>query len=794
MMFCINPGSIVSRLGAPLQGRVTFYRHDTDELATIYTIEGQDFVQAANPQLLDVNGRLDDSVFFDCGIIDVRIEQYIGPDGFLSVDAPDEYFAAFDIFEYGIKLDNEGNAVHAVDTIADLKDVDVSMGVVLVRGYYALGDSPARYYVWDEDSNDSPDGGYVIESNGDAAGKWILCWGDEILPCSVYGVKPGTESNISSLLDYPALVGSMSLPTAPCVRFTRGTYTSAVNFSTSKELCFDPSAKFTGAKFTCPSVRVFGDVTDYVADFVFSDSSATARSSWFKTAKAFFSCGAGMLIADGSNFSSALSAHIDEEIACNNCTLLYETNTRLPLTYSGSGRVKFTNVNLEGNSVFDATDCLTFYNMTIFDKWWAVPSAVDWSVNVIARSAGLATLTLDNFKSTEAYINAVIANGETKIDLSGRHISVWNDSDITDIRNLYCDALTIHAGANNVTLHNVHAPSLDVSCSMLFIEDSDVTFASVPSVSSVTAKNSSVDSFVTWNIVTWNTPIGVDAMDCFWGVTLDYVQDNESDHSAVTFKKCVFKTNTGLKLKRLAMYDCVTDNNAIKIYPRYDSVLTEYFLTCTLEGNSFNSNTPIEFTKIDEIGGVAQEDAYDCRLQWRIVNNSFVGNSEGLRMRYWQYRTGIYSGRTFVNPSNAAHDITYYGNTGNCPSETMRGVGIGDNTAYTTEDLGSGTTLYKYAAATKRAFPTFGTFFWDCDTIGGRGMMNKWYDAVEVPYNSLTYSVYVQIAWYCYFKAADDALTNGDFFDLGICVFNDYIRIVQSGGGDKNTNVKARVV
>ena len=789
MMFCINPGSIVSRLGAPLQGRVTFYRHDTDDLATIYTLEGQDFVQSANPQILDINGRLIDTVFFDCGIIDVRIEQYIGPDGFLSVDAPDEYFAAFDIFEYGIKLDNDGNAVHAVDTIADLKDVDVSMGVVLVRGYYALGDSPARYYVWDEDSDDSPDGGYVIDSNGDAAGKWILCWGDEILPCSVYGVKPGTESNISSLLAYPALVGSMSLPTAPCVRFTRGTYTSAVNFSTSKELCFDQAAKFISAKFTCPSVRVFGSVTDFIADFAFSDSSATARSSWFKTAKAFFSCGAGMLIADGSNFSSASSAHIDEEIACDNCTLLYETNTRLPLTYSGSGRVKFTKVNLEGNSVFDATDCLTFYNMTIFDKWWAVPSAVDWSVNVIARSAGLATLTLDNFKSTEAYINAVIANGETKIDLSGRHISVWNDSDITDIRNLYCDALTIHAGANNVTLHNVHAPSLDVSCSMLSIEDSDVAFASVPSVSSVTAKNSSVDSSVTWT-----TPIGVDAMDCFWGVTLDYVQDNESDHSAVTFKKCVFKTNTGLKLKRLAMYDCVTDNNAIRIYPRYDSVLTEYFLTCTLEGNSFNSNTPIEFTKIDEIDGVAQEDAYDCRLQWRIVNNSFVGNSEGLRMRYWQYRTGIYSGRTFVNPSNAAHDITYSGNTGNCPSETMRGVGIGDNTAYTTEDLGSGTTLYKYAAATKRAFPKFGTFFWDCDTIGGRGMMNKWYDAVEVPYNSLTYSVYVQNAWYCYFKATDDALTNGDFFDLGVCVFNDYIRIVQSGGGDKNTNVKARVV
>lgn len=786
MMFCINPGSIVSRLGAPLQGRVTFYRHDTDELATIYTLEGQDFVQTLNPQILDVNGRLVDTVFFDCGIVDVRIEQYIGPEGFLSVDSPDEYFAAFDIFEYGIKLD-DGGAIGHVETIADLREVSPDAKFVWVNGYYTVGDAPSRLYYWDEESEDIEDGGYVVGSDVEGAtGKWILLWGDEVLPCTVYGVMPGTEANLAAFLNYPNVVGSMSLSTAPCVRFTRGTYTSAINLNTSKELCFDPCAKFTDANFTCPSVRVFGSVTDFIADFTFSDSSATARSSWFKTAKAFFSCGAGMLIADDSNFSSAL---IDEEIACNNCTLLYETNTRLPLTYSGSGRVKFTKVNLEGNSVFNATDCLTFYNMTIFDKWWKAPAAVDWSVNVIARSAGLATLTLDNFKNTEAYINAVIANGETKIDLSGRHISVWNDSDITDIRNLYCDALTIHAGANNVSLHNVHAPSLDASCSMLFIEDSDVTFASVPSVSSVTAKNSSVDSSVTWT-----TPTGVDAMDCFWGVALDYVQDNESDHSSVTFKKCVFKTNAGLKLKRLAMYDCVTDNNAIKIYPRYNSVQDEYFLTCTLEGNSFNSSTPIEFTKIDEIGGVAQEDAYDCRLQWRIVNNSFVGNSEGLRMRYWQYRTGIYSGRTFVNPSNAAHDITYSGNTGNCPSETMRGVGIGDNTAYTTEDLGGGNTLYKYAGATKRAFPSFGSFFWDSDTIGGRGMMNKWYDAVEVPYDSLTYSVYVQNAWYCYFKATDDALTNGDFFDLGVCVFNDYIRIVQSGDGDKNTNVKARVV
>ena len=353
MMFCINPGSIVSRLGAPLQGRVTFYRHDTDELATIYTLEGQDFVQAANPQILDINGRLDDSVFFDCGIIDVRIEQYTGPEGFLSVDAPDEYFAAFDIFEYGIKLDDGGSIGH-VDTIADLRGVSPDAKFVWVNGYYAVGDAPSRLYYWDEESEDTEDGGYVVGSDVEGAtGKWILLWGDEVLPCTVYGVKPGTEANLAAFLDYPDVVGSMSLKTAPCLRFVRGQYTTGGTLATDRTLCFDTGAQFVnGPTFNCTEVRTFGPVEDYIADFKFggaSNADVVAHSSWFKTLKAFWTCKANRLVIDDNNNFTDLN--IDDGVTIADAII--SGSKRIPATYTANaGYLRFDNCAFEASQIF----------------------------------------------------------------------------------------------------------------------------------------------------------------------------------------------------------------------------------------------------------------------------------------------------------------------------------------------------------------------------------------------------------------------------------------------------------
>lgn len=463
MMFCINPGSIVSRLGAPLQGRVTFYRHDTDELATIYTLEGQDFVQTLNPQLLDVNGRLDDSVFFDCGIIDVRIEQYTGPEGFLSVDAPDEYFAAFDVFEYGLKLDDGGTIGH-VETIADLREASPDSKFVWVNGYYAVGDAPSRLYYWDEESEDTEDGGYVVGSDVEGAtGKWILLWGDEVLPCTVYGVMPGQEANLAAFLDYPALVGSMSLKTAPCLRFLGGNYTTGGLLATSRTLCFDTGAQFVnGPTFNCTEVRTFGPVTGYIADFKFGSSSngdAVAHSSWFKTLKAFWTCKANRLVIDDTNYFTALN--IDEGVTVANAVIT--GSKRIPATYTASaGYLRFDNCVFEASHIFNPqSDYIRFCGMREFprDIWTAYTAAsfdfgtVPTNHTQYKRSGDLNNIDVDDFGDADIFIKCALANGDTTIDLRGHTASGFESSDVDTILNgTFTTAVTLHT--NGIALEN----------------------------------------------------------------------------------------------------------------------------------------------------------------------------------------------------------------------------------------------------------------------------------------------------------------------------------------------------
>ena len=70
MKIGFNPGSIVDASGAPLQGRVLVYVHDSLEKKSIYTMEGSDYVASENPVLLDTTGRIPTTLFFDVGVVE----------------------------------------------------------------------------------------------------------------------------------------------------------------------------------------------------------------------------------------------------------------------------------------------------------------------------------------------------------------------------------------------------------------------------------------------------------------------------------------------------------------------------------------------------------------------------------------------------------------------------------------------------------------------------------------------------------------------------------------------------
>lgn len=318
MKIGFNPGSIVDLNGSPLVGRVTVYEHDSDIVKDVYTLEGETYTQASNPQLLNVEGRLDDTLYFDASIVDVKIERYIGEAGQMSVNSPDEEFEDFDVFSTGFVADL-GQAGEIVDTIDALRDTPVSSGTVNVRGYYYAGDCGSRLYVWDASSSATEDGGYVIGSNITASGRWILAYDGETIPCTWYGVRPGNTTNMNALLAFPDIVGTNNIRTARKVYFVAGLYdTASFTAITSKRLVFSSGAKFTGGTFRCSGVDVDGTISDYIADFQFNNAqysggkTAKAHSSWFRTKNAFWTCGAGEMVFDRTNYFADSSGVADE--------------------------------------------------------------------------------------------------------------------------------------------------------------------------------------------------------------------------------------------------------------------------------------------------------------------------------------------------------------------------------------------------------------------------------------------------------------------------------------------------
>lgn len=658
MKIGFSPESIVGLDGMPLVGRVTLYAHDSDTKIDVYTLEGDTFVQAANPQLLDNAGRLPATLFFEASIVDVNVEKYIGAEGMMSVDSPDSDFETFDTFETGFDP-QELSPRTSVDTIDELMDTDVNNVAVNVIGYYGVGDCVPRTYYWDAESEDTIDGGYVVGSRIVDTGRWILLWNSEQLPSSVYGVIAGVnESNINAFLTYPSVVGTFEQKTAPMPRFEAGNYSTDVALVTTKAVAFDRGAKFTDAPITLKSALMNGGWSGFVADFTFTDNAAVAHSSWFRSVDGFLTCDAFEFIVDNTNY------FVETEISASRTIerKKWVATSRLPATYSGNGVIVFKGCAFVGTRFFDATDKVAFSNTVFRDEWFAMTASdFDFENKITCRSSALNTLLLANFKSADVYLMAVTADGRTSVDLAGRKVSALSTQQFTDISNAVCDSVVIDEYGKNVTLHNVRTPSLTARCSFLIIDGkSDVRFVAMPSVNALEVNDSAVSSSVTFS------SIQVTATNSDFDVNIDEATDNDNSGHAVYLVNCTMK-NLSLKLKHLNMMRCYAESCTIKVYPYKEN--GTYKIYARLEGNAFDSSQPVEFTKVAN-----DESCYGCEVDWTIVGNSFVGNDEGLRCRFWADRTGQHPGETFIVIGGNQNVISYSGNVGKCPSETAKGI------------------------------------------------------------------------------------------------------------------------
>ena len=175
--------------GKPLSGgRISIFRHDSDTLAELFTIDGDIYREAENPVITATDGRIQ-TLFFDAAIVDVRVEKLNG----------DGSFELLDTFQQGFDYPTAKNDT-IVNGMDGLKKADTNLGIVCVYGYDETTLAPARHYVWDDSCTNQPDDGVIVMSENTETGRWVLLWDDEKLPCSIYGITPGKEANISAFL------------------------------------------------------------------------------------------------------------------------------------------------------------------------------------------------------------------------------------------------------------------------------------------------------------------------------------------------------------------------------------------------------------------------------------------------------------------------------------------------------------------------------------------------------------------------------------------------------------------
>jgi len=765
-------------------GRVFFLDPDSTDPIDVFTYNANDdeYIAADNPVYLNVESRVDHS-YFTNQLTLVRVYEYIGDFDDPRQDDDDNNFRFVREYYAGSSSDETvggaGIVVHGLNELMNVEPPEEGSMSLTVVGYWNNNDCEARTYIWDPASNESQDGGYIIKSTKSDSGRWILKYDGEWLPSTYYGVMPGHEENINVLLSYNDTVGTtQTFKTAGGVHFARGVYTGTITLATTKKLLIDANTQFN-RQIQCDSVMVVGAVTAPIADFYFTGHDVEAHSSWFSTIMGFVNCNARYLVIDKTNYfvntvMSGNAVWTDKVITAHG---------RLPVSsYTNGSRYRVDNCTINGTKLWDSSDYVYFAHMEFRDDWFDISSAAAWDFydKISARTMSIVRLSINNFSQVNAYIKAVRANGATAIDLGGRSYNGSLDLyGFTDVRNVEANSISLYLTGSttyDVTLRNVKAGVSFNGRYLTVMDQSDVSFSSQPNAQAMWFE----DSRVTGGPWT-NGTMQIIANNCFWNVSLNYATDNETSHAHTEFNKCQFGTNNIFYVKRIFMKQCVTDNNSIKIYPTKDN--TGYHLFASFIDNTFNSVYPIEFTKFDKNANGYESDCYNCVANWTIVGNTFLGNDEGIRCRYWTNRTGGHWDKTFIKlGSNAGNSIVIKGNKGNCPAEDFWGWSV---TCPWNEDHDywkkyPGTDLYWYPNTSKRVF------------VVGRGNTgerlaknpDKAYLYGITHNNTSPSEVVSMLIAMIVHSDSQDQLNNGDFFSCNIA-------FIQSPGEHDNY---ARVV
>ena len=165
--------------GKPLVGRISFCKLHTTDPENIYDSAGNPL---ANPLFTNTIGQAVSQVFLaDRTDYTVRFDKYVGVSD-MSEDQENWLFqySADNLWNtYGISVDS--TTFQLVNNIADLRQLDPDhvterdgRHVVILGGYFVIGDKPQVTYIWNDSSTGNDNGGSVIKVEGISTGRWEL--------------------------------------------------------------------------------------------------------------------------------------------------------------------------------------------------------------------------------------------------------------------------------------------------------------------------------------------------------------------------------------------------------------------------------------------------------------------------------------------------------------------------------------------------------------------------------------------------------------------------------------------
>lgn len=670
MMECYPSQVFVDDEMKPLvSGRLTVYNHDTNVLASIFSLEGQDYVAMDNPVRLDEAGRLGASIFAELGIYDVKLETYNG----------DGTFEDFDNYEIGIdaKLDQVGR--DSVKDIDELKDLDptVSTSVVTVESY------PRRDYLWDPDAIDNEDGGVVIASDVSDHGRWLLLTDCPYIKSSVYGVIDGEFTNINALFNFPRVIGSMNMITPTTVWLEPGSYSLNNIYVCSKRLAVGPQTNWTGTIQVPCDIEVLNRVAPEIAygNIEFTKHGCTAHSHWYERVEDFWHSGADILVVDTDN-------HFSDSVLRSIVTLadkaVIGSGTAVTSYVNGAYFNVATTTEIPDNFFVPTTDFVRISGQGIGDLIFR--STGDWDPGLINQGHHVQfdqTPDLDLFENTQRWVSTMVERrnrtssavwNEYTIDLQGRSCSTLSldATSFTTVKNADIGEITLTG--YSTSFYNVRAGLIvdSTHSPVIFVFDSEITIPSTGTsgLAGIQAKDSDISV---------NGANGIDPCDCsihmHGGTWSGYVKMSEAHCNAYALSKEVAFSDVSIsgdfkwKVNRIFMAGC-TSGNPIDLYPAAGG--DNFYYNCELHDNHFTGAFRLWITywwnndnPHYEVNGSKVK-----FNQMTITDNRFDTTDQyGIKMTCYHVKQYTYFCCATATDANMG-TWCYKGNVGHCPKMT----------------------------------------------------------------------------------------------------------------------------